>query len=325
MSCTHVADYEVDRAFYHWQTDLDISEAEADFLVKVSSTRIYAKCFDLDYNAARRAVEPSALIRIGSLPANTELVPVIFITNRSFLNTDADGAGDLAKFTHELLERQLGERTFPAEVQFDCDWSPQTRDRFFEFLRAMRELLPEGTRLSSTIRLHQFRYPERTGVPPVDRGALMVYNVGEVDEVTERNSILTPELASAYLRDAPDYPLPLDVALPIFRWGVVYRHGRLIRLINNLDRSELADTSRFEPVDPYLFRLKRSQYLRGQYFYRNDLIRPEAVAPETLFTVAEELSAKLPSQSRSVIFYHLDTTTIQYYAPSQLDSLYRIF
>ena len=44
--------------------------------------------------------------------------------------------------------------------------------------------------MSATIRLHQVKYRADTGVPPVDRGMLMAYNLLPPDQAGERSSIL---------------------------------------------------------------------------------------------------------------------------------------
>ncbi len=73
-------------------------------------------------------------------------------------------------------------------LQIDCDWTTKTAPKYFYFLQQIREKLDAhedgGTfaslaMLSATIRLHQVKYPEKSGMPPVDKGVLMFYNMGE--------------------------------------------------------------------------------------------------------------------------------------------------
>ncbi|MBK8703650.1 MAG: hypothetical protein IPN33_08475 [Saprospiraceae bacterium] len=137
------------------------------------------------------------------------------------------------------------------EIQIDCDWTEKTRDSYFYLLKKMREQLEPGNcALSATIRLHQVRYFKKTGAPPVDRGMLMFYNMGDVESWEEPNSILNIKKGEPYLDGAARYPLPLDVALPAFGWGVLFREGRMIRLIYPIDEKVLADTSRFSAGGP---------------------------------------------------------------------------
>ncbi len=75
--------------------------------------------------------------------------------------------------------------------------------------------------LSATIRLHQVKYFETTGVPPVKSGMLMFYNTGDLENPSEENSILNIETAELYLSGLEDYPMQLDIVLPLFSWAVV--------------------------------------------------------------------------------------------------------
>ena len=307
LGCAEVVDNQPAISVYHWRTKLHFSAAETDFLVKVSAGRVYAKFFDLDWTSEGAA--PTAIVRADTSfrTDSLELVPVVFITNRTFKNSDPATLPDLARRTADLIQKRLKHLGVRApEWQFDCDWTPTTRARFFRFLEVMRTHLPPGTVLSSTLRLHQFRYPDQTGVPPVDRGALMVYNVGNIDDPDERNSILTYATAAAYLQSANPYPLPLDVALPIFRWGVVFRHGAPVRLIDGLDRTELLDTTRYRALPNGRFQLRRSQYLRGQYLYRDDVVRPEAIDRETFERVRALALRAVGPRCERIILYKLE-------------------
>ena len=54
--------------------------------------------------------------------------------------------------------------------------------------------------------------------PPVDYGALMVYNTGDPRKSQERNPILDYRDVAPYLKRLDSYPLPLATAYPVFRW-----------------------------------------------------------------------------------------------------------
>jgi len=110
---------------------------------------------------------------------------------------------------------------------------------------------------------------------------LMYYNMGEVRAWEESNSILNLEAAEPYL-NGKAYPLPLDLALPLFRWGVVFREGKMIRLINNLSAEALADRTRFFPMTPDRYEVQKGTFLQGHYLYQGDFIRLEAVQPAAL-------------------------------------------
>ena len=175
-----------------------------------------------------------------------------------------------------------------------------------------RAKLP-GNRLSATIRLHQFKFPAETGVPPVASGVLMCYNTGEVADWATENSILDSVSLKKYLRGTVgEYPLPLDVALPVFGWGAVFRGGDLFKIINGLDSAQLIDSQRFEAISPTRFLLKKGTILNGIYLHPGDLIRLERPSPELVLMAMGELRRLgLPnSVGPTVGFFDLEAAAV---------------
>lgn len=70
----------------------------------------------------------------------------------------------------------------------DCDWTPATKDRYFNFLREVKRQQPTVL-LSVAVRLHQYRDRTSSGIPPADRGLLMCYNMAPVQERAPANAI----------------------------------------------------------------------------------------------------------------------------------------
>lgn len=318
----------VQPAFYHWQTNLELSQTEQAYLDSLNVKKIYAKFFDIEWDAAREMPVPLAEIKIGE-KESFEIVPCVFITNRTFQNLSDDKIDWLAERVDEKLRelwQQLPGQTL-REVQFDCDWTASTRDRFFQFLKNFKAKNTDN-QLSATIRLHQLRDHEQTGIPPVDKGMLMFYNTGDLESWQEENSILNLQIAQQYLApvtrprtSVADYKLPLDVALPIFAWGVLFRDGRMIRLINNLRPEQLTDTTRFQKLSDNRFEVTKSTYLDGYYLYKDDHIRTEAIDTALLLQATDILKNKLKNDNLTVAFYHLDATTIKYFPYEVLESV----
>jgi len=175
--------------------------------------------------------------------------------------------------------------------------------------------------LSATIRLHQVKYAEITGVPPVDKGMLMVYNMGEVTQLDTKNSILDLELAKQYLYNFKNYPVPMDVALPLFSWAVLFREGEMIKLLTNSEAEIQRDSSRFKKVDATHFQVKKSTYLDGYYLYKGDQLRLEAVKHQDLKTCGKLLKAHLNNQQLTVSFYHLDSTILNTFSYDFLEEV----
>jgi hypothetical protein len=285
------------------------------------------------------------------------MAPVVFITNEVFQNISEEkiewlaekvatvinptpgpspnGRGDVERSVEDADDGAvystsplpLGEGSGWSELQFDCDWTPSTRDAFFSFLRKIKKRLPEKTQLSATIRLHQYKFPKKTGVPPVERGMLMFYNTGNIEDMEAENSIFWPADAEKYLRGAPkNYPLSLDVALPLFSWALVYRDGELWKIIPEMPESDLADTTRFVKfrIPHSVFRIQKGTFISGHYLRPGDLLRVEAISPDLLIKAARLAAQADLADDASVTFFHLDTAIIRRYPVQLLDSVCRM-
>lgn len=324
-SCQTTTERKVNTAFYYWKTTLNISNFEESYLKTLSAKRLYLRVFDVDWDGNSNQPLPVASIEVKSaLPDSIEIIPTVFITNRTFLNISSEDIPRLAENVSNKIFQIAAD--FPGhqikELQFDCDWSPKTQTKFFDFLKQIR-LKTQGKSilLSSTIRLHQVKFFEKTGVPPVGRGVLMFYNMGNVEDITAKNSILDLTIAKQYLGNLEKYPLPVDIALPIFSWGVLIREGRMTGLINNLRASDLKDESRFSKIDETHFELVKSTYLQGYYLYKGDVLRLETVPAELLQEAAGLLSKAVADSDLTVIFYHLDSIALNSYSYETLEDI----
>src|SRR6185295_19004173 len=130
------------------------------------------------------------------------------------------------------------------EIQIECDWNASTRESYFLLLRTIRAQLHAGKILSGTIRLHQIKYRAQTGVPPLDRGVLMFYGMGDPASPGEKNSILDLDTARKYTAYLKNYPLFLDAALPVYQWGILFHEDHFRGIIRSLGESDLTDFDR---------------------------------------------------------------------------------
>ncbi|MEM0995621.1 MAG: hypothetical protein AAGN35_01015 [Bacteroidota bacterium] len=302
-------------AFYHWKASFQPTAAEWKLLAATETQRLYLRYFDVDWSPARQEVVPIAPTKMTAAPPEgLEIVPTVYLTNRSLYNTPSAQIGSLAGSIAGLLRQKVKPTIWSQvrEIQIDCDWSGRTRERYFQLLDTLRAALAPK-QLSVTIRLHQLKYAAKTGIPPADRGMLMYYNMGDLDDPEEVNSILDLVEGERYLRDFRGYPLPLDVALPIFSWGVVRRRGRPVRLLNGLRTAEAERARGLEKIRPNHFKVAESRYFRDEYLYRGDQIRIESVSDSSLLAAAKRLGSTLDGEARHVALYHLDSSTIGYY------------
>jgi hypothetical protein len=313
---------EVSISFYHWKSSLELTDTEEKVIDKKV---LFLRCFDVDWDEEREYIVPRGGLRIEkNLPDDSEVNLVVFITNRVFENAP-DSL--IEKISHTIAKRieeyeiELAENGVKiVGVQFDCDWTLTTKNRFFNFLNLANERI--SVPLSATIRLHQIKYAEKTGVPPVQRGMLMFYNMGDLDNPNTQNSILDLNTAKSYVSYCKNYPLPLDVALPIFQWGVVLRDGKVVQLLNAVSANDLQDIERFAKVGEQKYSVLESTYLHGFYCYEGDDIRLEDASQASLEAAATLLNGYLPaSKDRKICFYHLDATILQAYPLANLEKI----
>ncbi|MCB0630240.1 MAG: hypothetical protein R2824_20585 [Saprospiraceae bacterium] len=304
------------QGFYHWTTDLVLDSTEQSWLDQLSIDRLYVKFFDLDWDPAESEVVPLAFVQLDTSGiARRQVIPTVFITNRSMLQSQEADIPLLAHRIKEKIEVQFAPLDQSlVEVQMDCDWTPSSRERYFQLLKELHTLYStQGVALSSTIRLHQFRYPDQTGVPPVDRGVLMFYNMGDLQDWEESNSILNLEKAAAYLPSGLDYPLHLDLALPLFRWAVLFREGQMIKLINEPNELSILESGKYLELAPNRYKVMEGTYLDGYYLYPGDLLRIESVSPRQLKDAVELVRSKYPEIAANLIWYHLDGAVLKRY------------
>lgn len=318
-------------AFYHWQTELDLGAAEAHALDEYGAERLYVKYFDVDRPGPRREAQFLAplIVKSGNWTQQTEIVPCVFITNRTFQHSFPE---DVKRLAHQIGDQVLKlHQQFPGkqlqEVQMDCDWSPSTQEPYFLFLESLKSKLDSlDIQLSATIRLHQYKFAEETGVPPVDRGMLMVYNIGRLNDPEETNSIFDPETMRSYILPKRDYALPLDVALPIFGWTVVRRYGKVVALLNNVRIDTLDRHPQVQKTAPNQVEVTESHYFYGHYLYRGDQLRAESVHEATLLEAAQFLQEQLPTNpGRHIVLYHLDSLNLKYYAEDTIQAVFDAF
>jgi len=312
-------------AFYYWKTNFSLDEALRNYLDSMAAMKIYVKFFDVDWDAESDGPVPIAEVEIDTANLRgLKIIPCIFITNRTIVRSSRDGVRDLAgKIAQKVGAYKMA---IPAcnfdELQIDCDWTSGTRERYFELLRVLKtKLAAEGIELTATIRLHQYKYPDRTGVPPVHRGMLMCYNTGNIGEWSEENSILRIADLKSYLDGSQKYPLPLDLALPVFRWGVLFRDGRMIRLLHGLGTENLSGDARFRYLAENRFEVEKSTFWEGHYLYAGDLIRLENIEEKELEESCRILS-KVHQAGTTLAWFHLDTMMIRRFPAKTLKSFW---
>jgi len=314
------------RAFYFWKSAWQLDTNEKQMLDSLHASKVYLKLFDVTWNPQKASAIPAAKLSVkDSLPSDFTYVPVIYITNEALLKTSKAEIPGLAGKIYALTQLiSKGIHLTYTEIQFDCDWSDLSKENYFLLLTEIRKLYKTPILFSSTIRLHQVKYHQRTGIPPVDRGMLMYYNMGKVGDLRSVNSIYNKKDAEKYIDFIKDYPLACDVALPIFRWGVLFQHEKISALINLITVEELIAEGFIKNANGY-YSPPKAMYFRGYYLEKNDLIRIEEISPALALEAAQMLSKKVAHHDITVSLYHLEPEYLKVYGKGNLEKIYHSF
>src|ERR1044071_3079351 len=78
------------RAFYYWKSVFRNNSYEQQRMKESNAGVLYIKFFDVDWNYNLNKIFPLAQIRFADVPTDSlQIIPVIFITNRSLLHADS--------------------------------------------------------------------------------------------------------------------------------------------------------------------------------------------------------------------------------------------
>jgi hypothetical protein len=298
-------------AFYYWKTIFKLSQPEKDALSRNHVNKIYLRYFDVAVNPKTNEAFPVGVIQFKDSVPGLTIVPVVYIENAAMLNSSVD-IKDLAhKISGLVIQISHKKKISIQEIQLDCDWTLNSRDRYLNFVAEFRKQSP-NVLLSATIRLHQVKYFDKTKIPKVDKAVLMYYNMGKI-EVNKRNSIYDKEVADKYLSSFKKYPLSLDVALPIYSWGIHIRNGRVIGLKSKISEQELRKDTNFVNMQHYFFKAKTGNYKHGIYYKKDDFVKLEAVSESDLTEMASDLKGNLKQNPKEIIIYDLDEFNLNNY------------
>lgn len=300
-------------SFYFWKTTYAISAYEEKYLDCLAVERLYVRFFDIDIKNGKAV--PVGEISILQKNDKQEIIPVIFITNETFKKLDKKAieilASNIIKETAFIYPKISAKKV--KELQFDCDWTSSTKSKYFYFLDLVERQNP-SLQISVTIRLHQIKDKNQTGVPPVKKGVLMYYATSNPLDFAHKNSILDNEIACNYILNMKDYPLTLDIALPIYSWAIIQNQLGEKRLVNDIRASELQNSLLYDSIRPDFYHVKKDHYLKGNYLYEDFMIKTEAVTLHELRSARMIYSKKIKNKNHYTIFFQLDSSNLSHYS-----------
>jgi len=264
--------------FYHWKQE---------YKVKGVKQPRYIKILDIAYEG-KTTIHKTNFI---NTPTH-KLVPVIYLDNPVLRHENSK------KLAQKLFNILKSYKLNYDEIQVDCDWTKQTKEAYFSFLKELKKCSKK--QLSATIRLHQVKYFKRTGVPPVDTGVLMYYNMSNFKKLKTKNYILDLDLAKQYHYNFEEYPLPLNLALPLYAQATLIRFEEVVGIIEGLRKRNL--NKNFKALKENHYVVIKTHYLNGRLLYKDDVIRLDAVTVDDLKQAVKNLK-EVMKQPEEIIFY----------------------
>lgn len=340
-------DLPTERAVYYWQTTMNFTETDDTLANSLKLETVYIRYFDIDWSAGYKSGVPVGVLGVDDWKGSANfkgknIIPTVFITNLTFKNTDDKEleilANNTAKKIEQITERledwyagsianydDFGEdydayqtaqneakttfKTMISEVQIDCDWTASTRDKFFKFLELLKPKLNEKT-LSCTVRLHQYKDRKLMGIPPVDRGLLMCYNVSDVQKLKTKNAILDAEIVQQYLK-GKTYPIKLDIGLPMFSWAAWYRGSEFKGIVSAWNEGDAKDKSLYQLTSDNRYFVKADTVIGDNYLREGDMLRWDNGFENEMDKTIQLLQENLDLSGIRIAFFDWETEKIK--------------
>jgi len=329
VSCSNNSNKEISRGVYFWKTNFSLSTAELNWLKETEIQKLYVRFFDVDWNPNINKAVPVGDVTIETKKIDgVEIIPVIFITNRTLTNLPDSLISELSNNIYKKIVAKLSlfENPTTKEIQLDCDWTETTREKYFNLIEQIKQLTEiNKIEITTTIRLHQVKFFSKTGVPPIKRGMLMFYNMSDVSDMKTRNSIYDEVLAKKYLINFDKYPLDLDVVMPAFSWACWFRNGKLKNLINDVKAKDIEENLNFVKEDKNIFRVTKEISLKGNYILPGDYLRTEETDFNMTLGAAELIASHIKNKKINVSIYHLTGEVIKNYGKDQFTDIVDCF
>lgn len=314
------------KGVYYWQNSpSEWTKEEKQFLKEQSIEKVYVKFFEVDVSQ-QWGLEPVSKLQLKEanfFQSEHELIPTVYLRNRIFKQADRKALEELAENILFLIEKKAEENFHMKpdqikEIQMDCDWTIDTQENYFFFLRKLKSLC--SYQLSATLRLYPYKFPEKMGILPVDRAMLMCYNLISPLNSGNQHSILDLVELEKYLKGAKPYPLPLDVALPVFSSFLVYHNERFAGMYHaNLSgmKKDLLQ------VDGPWYFAKKDTTLGHVFVRKGDRLKLEIVDKNRIQKASAILAKYVTLNQNSVLsLFHLHEDQLKQYSHEEIHTIY---
>lgn len=316
----------IEPAIYYWKTIVNPTTFEKRRLDSLKIQTVYLKFFDVEWNEASQKAVPAAKMIISDTAwlRTKAIIPTVFITNETLYHLDSNAIKTLSENVSQLISKYIQSYQLAdvKEIQIDCDWTETTKNKYFYLLDLLKEQHKDQL-LSATIRLHQLKYRNNTGIPPVKKGLLMCYNMGNLQSLSSSNSIIDSQEFAKYINTLSTYPISLDIGLPLFDWYVLFRGNKFAGLIQNMPEGFINSPEVQKEGSLYL--VKKDTVIEGRLLNADDILRHETSDYKSIMNVVQQLKNKMNNPSSKVSFFHCDSITLSKYSLYETKNIFDAF
>ena len=318
---------EASPAFYFWENRITLDNKEDSILSGQHIQNLYVKFFEVEFNEVSGPVPISKteLILKSFEYDSLNVIPTIYIQNEVFKKIKTSELNDFADKVWYLIRKRFEEKNLVgkpiSEIQIDCDWTINTKDKYLAFLKVLKSKI--NCQLSATLRLYAYKFPEKMGVLPVDRAMLLCYNLLPPVGSNNANSILEISELEKYLSGAEKYPVTLDIGLPLFSNAVVYKNNHFAGLLHS-DLNEVKTV--LKPYTKYWSIVTKDTVFRQVALMKGDKVKLETISSKKLMKAIEIINENVSlSEHFNVAFYYLNSNQLQQYEPKEIRAFYSAF
>jgi hypothetical protein len=242
-----------------------------------------------------------------------------------FLKSSKKDLEVLADNVNFLISKYCNEKfregTVMNEFQMDCDWTLKTKDNYFYFLKKLKAI--SGKQISCTLRLYPYKYPNKMGVPPVDKVTLMCYNLLNPIENPDKNSILDLSELKSYLNVHEKYPKHLDIALPVYSWAQVYHNERFSGVLYTNTKKLKSILTQEKPL---WYSVKQDTVINNTYLRIGDKVKYEEIDSEKIKGAITLLKKNIDfDKNTTIALFHLDEEQLNNFTNEELSDFYTDF
>jgi hypothetical protein len=307
VSCSDIDSRNKKINFYYWKTNASLNDVYKKTIESLHTQKIYLHYFDVEKKGISNRIIPTYVLKkVSKSFKKFEIVPVIYITNAVFKSTSFSSeklSNRIEKLINQISQKHFNKKI--KTIQIDCDWSQTTKNAYFDLLEKMKANFD----INVTIRLHQIKFQNKTGIPPVKNGTLMLYNMGDLKN-RKQNSIIQSNIVKQYVNDQTKYPLNLNLGLPLFSQTIVFNEQDKIKIIKNTEPNILEKDQHFKKIDTINFEVVQDTLYKGFFLSKGYNLKLEKYNQDEIIN-SYNIIKKSQLQIDEIIFYHLDEKILQ--------------